>query len=94
MHGWIPGSNLLPFVGAIAGMARSEADLTAIAAGVDSSDADSEDWFGVVIEGDSRVELYFARTPDGDVLVDVELDGLEESVELRCCQLLDIYGVQ
>ncbi|MFE1292444.1 hypothetical protein [Streptomyces sp. NPDC058751] len=90
MHGWILGSNLLPFVQAIAGMTRCRDDLTAIATGVDRSDADDDDWFNVVIEGDSRVELFFAKAPDGDVLVDVELEGLNEILEIRCSQLLDI----
>ncbi|WP_229070486.1 hypothetical protein [Actinoplanes sp. DH11] len=90
MHGWILGPNLLPFVERITEITRCRDDLSAIAAGVARSDADTDDWFDVVIEGETRVELYFAKAPDGDVLVDVELEGLDPDNASRCAELLDI----
>ncbi|MFI1994849.1 hypothetical protein [Actinoplanes sp. NPDC020271] len=90
MHGWILGTNLLPFVERISEITRCRNDVSAIAAGVDRSDADTDDWFGVVIEGDSRIELFFAKALNGDVLVDIELEGLDPGNEIRCAELLDI----
>jgi hypothetical protein len=37
----------------------------------------------------SRVEMHFAGTDD-QVLVDVELDGIDESLETRATLLLDL----
>ncbi|MEU4421828.1 hypothetical protein AB0F81_14475 [Actinoplanes sp. NPDC024001] len=90
MHGWILRTNLRPFVAEIAEVIRCREDLTALTAGVDGSDADNDQWCTVVLDGDVRVEAHFARTTDGQLLVDVELDGLPEALEVRCAQLLDL----
>ncbi|SNT65596.1 hypothetical protein SAMN05421812_12445 [Asanoa hainanensis] len=88
MHGWIWRANLVPFAEMIADLVRSGLDDGALTAGVESSDAD-DSWFGFVLDGRPRVEMRFART-DETVLVDVELDGIGEPLEVRIGLLLDL----
>ncbi|MFG3604647.1 hypothetical protein [Micromonospora chersina] len=42
-----------------------------------------------MLDGQPRVEMHFAGTDD-QVLVDVELDGTDESFEIRAALLLDL----
>ncbi len=91
MHGWIRRANLLPFVETIADLIGSELNDGALTAGVEGSDADDDSWCTFVLDGQPRVEMRFARTrTDDTVLVDVELDGIGEPLEIRAALLLDV----
>jgi hypothetical protein len=89
MHGWIWRTNLLPFVETIADLVQCPLDKSGLTAGVEGSDADNDRWFTLVLGGQPRVEMHFAGADD-QVLVDVELDGTDESFEIRAALLLDV----
>lgn len=89
MHGWIWRANLLPFVETIADLVRYRLDDSGLTAGVERSDANNDLWFTFMLHGQPRVEMHFAGTDD-QVLVDVELDGTDESFEIRAALLLDL----
>ncbi|MET9880383.1 hypothetical protein ABZZ36_38125 [Actinacidiphila glaucinigra] len=91
MHGWIWRVNLLPFVETIAELIRCRVDDGALTASIERSDADDDSWFTFVLDGQPRVEMRFARTrTDDTVLVDVELNGIDEPLEIRIALLLDV----
>ena len=89
LHGWIWRANLLPFVETIADLVRCRLDETGLTAGVEDSDANNDLWFTFALDGQPRVEMHFAGTDD-QVLVDLELDGTDESFEIRAALLLDV----
>lgn len=89
MHGWIWRTNVPPFVETIADLVGFRFDREALLSGVDGSDAESERWFTFVLDGRPPVELRLSRA-DQQVLVDVELDGITESLEIRAALLLDL----
>ncbi|MFA1541375.1 hypothetical protein [Actinomadura monticuli] len=89
MHGWIWRANLLPFVETIADLVRCRLDESGLTAGLKGSDAEDDRWFTFVLDGQPRVEMHFAGGDDR-VLVDVELDGTDQSFEIRAALLLNI----
>ena len=89
MHGWIWRVNLLPIVEIIADLVRCRVDERGLTDGVEDSDADNDRWFTLTLDGQPRADMKFAGTDD-QVLVDVELDGTDESFEIRVALLLDV----
>ncbi|MEU4689495.1 hypothetical protein [Actinoplanes sp. NPDC023714] len=90
MHGWIRRANVGPFLESIAELIRFGLDLDAATAGLNDSDADENRWLTVVMAGEQRVELHLAAAEEEAVLVDVELEGLDDALQLRIALLTDL----